>query len=312
MILGIDIGGTKTAFGFVDAKGVVVAKDTIATTGHTDIDAYVAAVKAAGGALMKSAGVAAITGIGIGAPNGNFYTGEVAFAPNLPWKGIIPLKSLFEQAFGIQTIVTNDANAAAMGEKKYGAAQGMKDFIFVTLGTGLGSGFVANGEMIYGHNGFAGELGHVIVDRSPAARLCGCGRKGCLERYASATGIVITAGLMLAEDKTDSLLRDKIGVLTAKDIHEAAEQNDELALAIFDYTARILGQALADAVAITEPEAIILFGGLANAGDYILKPAQHYMEENLLAIYKGKVKVIRSTIPDNDAAILGAAALIAN
>jgi glucokinase len=247
-----------------------------------------------------------ISRIGIGAPNGNYYTGNIEHAANLKWKGIIPMAKWIENKFSKPTIITNDANAAAMGEMIYGVAKGMKDFIMVTLGTGVGSGFVANGKLILGHDGFAGELGHVIAIRN--GRLCGCGRKGCLETYTSATGIVITANEILMQSKEASLLREA-HTITSKSIHDAALLGDRIALQIFDYTANILGQTLADAVAITSPEAIILFGGLSLAGDFILKPTQQYMDDNLLINYKGKVKILSSAFQGSDAAILGAAAL---
>ena len=246
-------------------------------------------------------------GIGVGAPNGNFHTGEIVFAPNLPWTGIIPLAKMIAEATGIETTLTNDANAAAIGEMIYGAAKGMKDFVVVTLGTGLGSGFVANGQLIYGHDGFAGELGHVIAVRD--GRRCGCGRNGCLETYASATGIVRTAEQWLEEKKDDTVLRKQAGKITSAGIFDAAKAGDKFAVALFEYTGKILGQALADVVAITSPEAIILFGGLANAGTLLLEPAKRHMEDNLLHIYKNRVPLIQSILPGADAAILGASAL---
>jgi glucokinase len=243
----------------------------------------------------------------MGAPNGNFYTGEIVLAPNLPWRGVIPVVKIVTELLDLKTTLTNDANAAAIGEMMYGAAKGMKDFILVTLGTGVGSGFVANGQMIYGHDGFAGELGHVIAVRD--GRKCGCGRNGCLEAYASATGIVRTANEWLDERNDASILRAHKDKITAKLIHEAAEQGDALAIELFDYTAKILGQVLADMVAITSPEAIIFFGGLAQAGDLLLGPVHKYMEENMLNIFQNKVTLLQSALPDADAAILGASAL---
>lgn len=305
--IGIDIGGTNTAYGFVNRRGEILQKGSIPTTGHNHPQAYMDALAATLAPLINSLGSRNIKGVGIGAPNGNFFTGEVIFAPNLPWKGVvIPMVKMAEAALGLKATLTNDANAAAIGEMMYGAAKGIKDFILVTLGTGVGSGFVANGQLIYGHDGFAGELGHVIAVRD--GRMCGCGRRGCLEAYTSATGIVATANEWLQQHPGDSMLRNK--AITAKMIHEAAEQGDELALHLFDYTARILGQTLADAVAITSPQAIILFGGLARAGDLLMVPLKQYMEENLLNIYKNKVQLIPSALPDADAAILGASALV--
>jgi len=245
--------------------------------------------------------------VGAGAPNGNFYTGEIMYAPNMPWHGVIPLAKLLNGSLGLKATVNNDANAAAIGEMTYGAAKGMKDFVLVTLGTGVGSGFIANGQMIYGHDGFAGELGHVTAIRD--GRLCGCGRRGCLETYASATGITRTAQEWLEERNDKTILRDHKEKLNSQIIHEAAEKGDAFALEIFDYTAKILGQTLADVVAITSPEAIIFFGGLAKAGDMLLKPIKQYMEANLLKIYKDKVSILHSAFKDSEAAILGASSL---
>ncbi len=307
LALGIDIGGTNTAFGIVNRRGEILAKGNLPTTGHASVEHYIAALKSVVLPYLEKEGIAHFAGAGIGAPNGNIFTGEIVFAPNMPWREIIPMARLIGDALGIKATLTNDANAAAVGEMMYGAAKGMKDFIVVTLGTGLGSGFVANGDVIYGHDGFAGELGHLIAVRD--GRRCGCGRLGCLETYASATGIVRTADAWLGERTDASLLRNDIGKVTAKAIHEAALQGDALALELFEYTGKILGQTLADAIAITSPEAIIFFGGLANAGDLLLHHVSHYMEANLLNIYKNKVQLLQSALPDADAAILGASAL---
>ncbi len=307
LALGIDIGGTNTAFGIVNRRGAIIAKGSVPTTGHASVQHYIAALKSAVLPLAEKEGLDHFAGAGIGAPNGNFFTGEIVFAPNMPWREIIPMAKLVSDALGMKATLTNDANAAAVGEMMYGAAKGMKDFIVVTLGTGLGSGFVANGDVVYGHDGFAGELGHVIAIRD--GRKCGCGRLGCLETYASATGIVRSADEWLAVRNEDSLLRKHTGKITAKAIHDAALQGDALALELFAYTGKILGQTLADAIAITSPEAIIFFGGLANAGDLLFTHVQHHMEENLLNIYKGKVQLLQSALPDADAAILGASAL---
>lgn len=307
LALGIDIGGTNTAYGIVNRSGEIVKKGSMPTVGHATVQDYIAAMTAEIMPLVQEYGLQNFVGIGVGAPNGNYYTGEIAFAPNLPWKGVIPLAKLMSESFHMKATLTNDANAAAIGEMTYGVAKGMKDFIVVTLGTGVGSGFVANGQMVYGHDGFAGELGHVIVD--PVGRICGCGRKGCLETYVSATGIVRTAEAFLDSSKKASLLRDRQNEITAKAIYESAEAGDELALEIFDYTSQILGMALANAVAITSPEAIILFGGLAKAGDILLRATRKYMEDYMLNIYKNKVALLTSYLPDADAAILGASAL---
>jgi len=307
LALGIDIGGTNTAYGIVTQNGEILHQGSITTKGYVNINGFIDHLFCTISEQISTSLIEQIKGIGIGAPNGNFYTGNIEFAPNLEWKGIIPLGRLFEQKFSIPTTVTNDANAAAMGEMKYGAAMGMKDFIMVTLGTGVGSGFVVNGNVLYGHDGAAGELGHVITIQD--GRACGCGRKGCLETYTSATGIVKTAMEFLSNTTTPSLLRS-YSILESKHIHEAAVQEDELAIAIFEYTGKILGFTLANTVAITSPEAIILFGGLAKAGEFIFKPTQFYIEENMLSIYKNKVKLLPSLLYEGNAAILGAAALV--
>jgi glucokinase len=308
LALGIDIGGTNTSYGIVNADGVILVKGSTPTIGYNTVEEYVLALKDVLMPAFDAVGKANIKGAGIGAPNGNFFTGNIVFAPNLPWHGDIPITKLVGDALGLKAILTNDANAAAIGEMMYGAAKGMKDFIVVTLGTGLGSGFVANGQMIYGYDGFAGELGHVIAVRD--GRKCNCGRNGCLERYASATGIVITAELWLAERNDKTILRNAAEKLTAKIIQDAAQQSDAFALEIYEYTGKILGQTLADAVAITSPQAIIFFGGLARGGDLILKPVRKHMEDNMLHIYKNKVALLLSALPDADAAILGASALV--
>lgn len=306
LALGIDIGGTNTSIGIVNRRGEIIAKSKIRTAGHATPHQYVQAIKEQVTTLTEGMSHEQFVGVGVGAPNGNVYTGEIVFAPNLPWEGVIPMAKLMQETLNLKAVLTNDANAAAFGEMAYGAAKGMKDFILVTLGTGLGSGFVSNGELIYGHDGFAGELGHVISVRN--GRRCGCGRNGCLERYASATGIVITAKEWLESRSNDSLLRGQ--ELTAHSIYLAAEQGDALALEIMEYTGMILGQTLADAVAITSPEAIIFFGGLANAGDLLFNPVRRHMEDNLLNIYKNKVKLMQSALKDSDAAILGASSLV--
>jgi len=308
--IGIDIGGTNTVFGVVDINGNFIMEDSIPTKNYSTIDEFIEALsKVINENLDNISEDYVLKGIGIGAPNGNYHNGTIEYAPNLNWEGIVPIADLLNNKFHVPVVLTNDANAAAMGEMIYGSAKGLKDFIVITLGTGLGSGFVVDGKIVYGHDGFAGELGHVIYD--PEGRLCGCGRKGCLETYASATGIVRTVLEMLEKSDTDSLLRDiDKDKLNSKDIYEAAVKGDKIALEAFDYTALVLGRKLADAVAITSPEAIFLFGGLALAGDYILVPTKKYMEENLLQIYKNKVRVELSGLMGKNAAILGAAALI--
>ena len=308
-VVGIDIGGTNTVFGIVDARGTILASGSIKTGAYDEADNYVDEVcKNLLPLIIANGGVDKIKGIGIGAPNGNYYSGTIEFAPNLPWKGIIPLAAMFEERLGIPTALTNDANAAAIGEMTYGAARGMKDFIMITLGTGVGSGIVINGQLVYGHDGFAGELGHVIVRRD--GRQCGCGRKGCLETYCSATGVARTAREFLVARPEPSLLRDiPAEDIVSKDVFDAAVRGDKLAQDIFEYTGRILGEALADFIAFSSPEAIILFGGLAKSGDYIMKPIRKAIDDNILKIYEGKTKLLISELKDADAAVLGASAL---
>lgn len=307
--VGIDIGGTNTVFGIVDARGHILYSDGIRTKDYPNIDNYVEVLSARLNKLIDSVGgPERIKGIGVGAPNANYYSGKIELAPNLPWKGIIPLADLLRNKLGIPVALTNDANAAALGEMTYGVARGMKDFIMITLGTGVGSGIVVNGQLVYGHDGFAGELGHVIVRRG--GRLCGCGRRGCLETYCSATGIVRTVHEVLSSTDEPSLLRNiPLDKVTSKDIFDAAEAGDKLALDIFHFTGTVLGEAFADFIAFSSPEAIILFGGLAKAGDYILKPIREAMDANVMNIYKGKTRLLVSELKDSDAAILGASAL---
>ena len=308
-VVGIDIGGTNIVFGLVDARGTILCSDSIKTQAYAEVEECIDAVCEKLMPLIESRGGAdKVKGIGIGAPNGNYYNGTIEFAPNLPWKGVIRLAEMFEERLGIPTALTNDANAAAIGEMTYGVARGLKDFIMITLGTGVGSGIVINGQMVYGHDRFAGELGHVIVKED--GRPCGCGRKGCLETYCSATGVARTAREMLIARSDESLLR-KIPAeeIVSKDVYDAAVRGDKLALEIFQYTGDILGRALANAIAFSSPEAIVLFGGLAKAGDLILKPVQKSMEENVLNIYKGKTRLLLSELKDADAAVLGASAL---
>lgn len=308
-VVGMDIGGTNTVFGIVDSRGNVLASDSVKTQQYTDINEYVAAVCDKLCPLLERFGGAdKIKGMGVGAPNGNYYSGTIEFAPNLPWRGVIPLAELFEAKLGIPTTLTNDANAAAIGEMTYGAARGLKDFVMITLGTGVGSGIVINGQLVYGHDGFAGELGHVIVDK--VGRQCGCGRKGCLETYCSATGVARTAREFLVARSEPSLLRNiPAEEIQSKDVYDAAVKGDKLAQDIFEFTGTILGEAFANFVAFSSPEAIILFGGLAKSGDYIMKPIQKALEDNVLNIYKGKTKLLLSQLKDADAAVLGASAL---
>ena len=309
-VVGMDIGGTNTVFGIVDQRGNVLATDSVKTQSYAKIEEYVEAVSSKLLPLIESVGgVEKIKGMGVGAPNGNYYNGTIEFAPNLPWKGVIPLAALFEEAIGVPTALTNDANAAAIGEMTYGAARGMKDFIMITLGTGVGSGIVINGQLVYGHDGFAGELGHVVVRRENG-RACGCGRKGCLETYCSATGVARTAREFLVARPEPSLLREiPAEEIVSKDVYDAAVKGDKLALDIFEFTGRILGEALSDFIAFSSPEAIVLFGGLAKSGDYIMKPIKKALDENILKIYEGKTKLLVSELKDADAAVLGASAL---
>ncbi len=309
-VVGIDIGGTNTVFGVVDARGTIIDSGSIKTAKHDKVEDYVNELYGQLFALLeKNDVVDKIAGIGVGAPNGNYFNGTIEFAPNLPWRGVLPLAQMLTDRFGIPVALTNDANAAAIGEMTYGAARGLKDFIMITLGTGVGSGIVVNGQLVYGHDGFAGELGHVIV-KPGNGRLCGCGRSGCLEAYTSATGVARTAREFLEMRKDNSLLRQiPIQDITSKDVYDAAIAGDQLAKDIFDYTGDILGEAFANFTAFSSPEAIILFGGLAKAGDLIMKPIQESMERNMLNIYKNKVKLLFSELKESDAAVLGASAL---
>ena len=310
-VIGIDLGGTNTVIGLVDVKGHILAKDdSIKTQAHPDIEEYTDSIAAVINKLAEENGCTGkLEGVGIGAPMANYYTGEIVNAANLPWKGIVPLGWLIEKKTGLTTKVTNDANAAAIGEMKYGVAQGMKDFVYITLGTGVGSGIVANGQLIYGHDGFAGELGHVIVKRNNG-RLCGCGRTGCLEAYCSATGVARTAREFLEIRKDDSMLRElPIEDITSKDVFDAANAGDQLAKDVFEYTGKILGEAFCDFTVFSSPKAIILFGGLAKSGELLLKPLRNAMEKNMMGIFKGKVQILLSELKEADAAVLGASAL---
>ena len=309
-VIGIDMGGTNTAFGIVDARGNVIAGNSIKTAKHSKIEDYIDELYTEITRLIEDNDAQdKIQGIGIGAPNANYFTGIIEDGVNLPWPTPIPLAELVSKKFGIPAVITNDANAAAIGEMTYGVARGLKDFIMITLGTGVGSGIVINGQMVYGHDGFAGELGHVIMKRNNG-RTCGCGRTGCLEAYCSATGVARTAREFLDIRKEDSLLRNlPIEEITSKDVYDAAIAGDKIAKDIFEYTGDILGQALADFVTFSSPEAFVLFGGLTKSGDLIMKPVKESLDKNILGCYKGKVKVLVSELKESDAAILGASAL---
>lgn len=309
--IGIDVGGTNTVFGFVDDEGTLVYESSIPTNSYEKADLFFDRLfKKIDDDFKKFNARYELAGIGIGAPNANYYKGTVEQAPNLNW-GFVNVLEIIKKYSPLPSAITNDANAAAIGEMLFGAAKGMKDFVVITLGTGLGSGIVVNGELVYGADGFAGEVGHTIFD--PHGRMCGCGRRGCLEAYASATGIRRTVFELLGTTVTPSELRQvNFNQLTAKDIADAANRGDKLALEAFDFTARVLGLKLADTVAYLSPEAIILFGGLALAGDLILEPTKRYMEENMLNIFKNKVKILPSALPGAHAAVLGASALIWN
>ncbi len=310
IIVGIDIGGTSTKFGLVDLDGKVLYQSKMPTQTHEDFHDYIKdldnAIKAA---IIKTVPDAKILGIGIGAPNANFYRGTIEHAANLRWKGIIPIVDIMKADFNVPVLITNDANAAAMGEMIYGKAQGMKDFIVITLGTGLGAGIVCNGKLVHGHDGFAAELGHVIIN--PHGRQCGCGRRGCLETYVSATGIKRTVYKMLADHMEESELRGiSFHDLNTKMITECANRGDLVAQDAFEYTGQVLGAKLADTVAHTDPQAIFLFGGLSLAGDLIFKPTRKYLEQTLMPIYRGKVKVLPSGLQNQSAPILGASSLV--
>ena len=310
-VVGIDIGGQTTKLGVVDARGTVLAQTVIRTDTYTDIAPYISELVVALNKVIADAGVEGkVKGIGVGAPNGNYYTGTIENAVNLSWGGTQTIyfsKLLSEAMNGLPVALTNDANAAAVGEMTYGAARGMKNFIMITLGTGVGSGIVINGDVVYGHDGFAGELGHVAAVRNNG-RTCNCGKTGCLETYASATGVARTAREWLELSNEPSVLRN-FDNISSKDVYEAAQEGDALALKIFEFTGNILGRSFADFIAFSAPEAIVLFGGLARAKEYLLKPIEDAMNANVLPLWKGKVKIVFSQLKESDAAILGASAL---
>jgi glucokinase len=310
--IGIDIGGTNTKFGLVNHRGDISYHGAILTHKHEKVEDFIDELyEAVKPAIAEAGGAEYVRGIGIGAPNGNIYNGTIEYAPNLRWKGIVPLAKLIGDRFGLPARLTNDANAAAVGEMMYGSAKGMKDFIMITLGTGVGSGIVANGQIIYGHDGFAGELGHTII--IPEGRdHPGTGTKGSLEAYASATGVARTALEFLDQrPKEDSLMRNYAREeIDARVVYECATQGDQMARDVYNYTGKILGLAFANFVMFSSPEAIILFGGMSKAGDLILVPTRENMEKHLLPIFQNKVKIIFSELREADAAILGASALV--
>jgi glucokinase len=310
-VIGVDLGGTNTVFGIVDKEGNVVCEGAIKTQEYLAVEDFVeAGCECLKPLLDKVGGIDNIQGMGIGAPNGNFYSGTIEHAPNLPWKGIVPLADMFKKKLGVPVSLTNDANAAAIGEMTYGAARGMKNFIVITLGTGVGSGIVINGQLVYGHDGFAGELGHVTMVRGEEGRLCGCGRKGCLEAYCSATGVARTAREALSSPDAESSLCDiPLDKITSLDVALAAEKGDELAIEIFRCTGQMLGAACADFAAFSSPEAFIFFGGLTKSGDLIMEPIKDAYNKYVLPIFRDKAKFLVSALMDSNAAVLGASAL---
>ena len=312
-VIGVDLGGTNTVFGIVDTYGKIVAEDSIKTQKYKTAEEFVeAGVACLLPLIAQGGGTEKIEGMGIGAPNANYYTGAIEIAPNIAWAhdSVVPLGEMFSQKLGIPVHLTNDANAAALGEMTYGAARGMKNFIVITLGTGVGSGIVINGQLVYGHDGFAGELGHVTMVRGEEGRVCGCGRKGCLECYCSASGMARTAREMLANTDRPSLLREKNPAdIESLDVSIAAGKGDELANEIFQFTGKMLGEACADFTAFSSPEAYIFFGGLCKAGDLIMKPIEESYNRAVMPIYRGKAKFLVSWLMNANAAVLGASAL---
>ena len=312
-VIGVDLGGTNTVFGIVDTYGKIVAEDSIKTQKYKTAEEFVeAGVACLLPLIAQGGGTEKIEGMGIGAPNANYYTGAIEIAPNIAWAhdSVVPLGEMFSQKLGIPVHLTNDANAAALGEMTYGAARGMKNFIVITLGTGVGSGIVINGQLVYGHDGFAGELGHVTMVRGEEGRVCGCGRKGCLECYCSASGMARTAREMLANTDRPSLLREKNPAdIDSLDVSIAAGKGDELANEIFQFTGKMLGEACADFTAFSSPEAYIFFGGLCKAGDLIMKPIEESYNRAVMPIYRGKAKFLVSGLMNANAAVLGASAL---
>ncbi|MGB8191090.1 MAG: ROK family protein [Chitinophagaceae bacterium] len=310
--IGIDIGGTTTKYGIVNHRGDIIDRGDLSTSKHSNVESFIDELyKTLQPSIKEVGGMDFIKGIGVGAPNGNYYKGTIEYAPNLHWKGIIPLADLISKRFGVACSLTNDANAAAVGEMMYGAARGMKDFIMITLGTGVGSGIVANGQLILGHDGFAGELGHTTI-RPGGRKHWGTDMYGSLEAYASATGIALTAKELLERHPGNASLMRKYqpDQIDSKIVFECASKGDELANEVYRFTGEILGEALANFIMFSSPEAIVLFGGVIKAGDLIMKPTRDHMEKNLLPIFQNKVKLIFSELKEADAAILGASALV--
>lgn len=311
VVAGIDIGGTNIIYGLVDKSGNVVAEGRLKTADYPDIKNYVTAQKKALDKILQTHPGHNLLGLGVGAPNANYHKGTIELAPNLAWKGIVPIAEYLNEKTGVPVFITNDANAAAMGEMLFGGAKGMKDFIVLTLGTGLGSGIAVNGDVVYGHTGFAGELGHTII--VPGGRECGCGRKGCYETYASASGLVRTVLSLLSEMRHESTLREMTPAeLTSKKIVEEAEKGDVIALAAINYTAEMLALGIVNAITFSSPEAVFLFGGLVKAGELLLAPVRDYVDKNVMPIFRGRVKILPSSVPESNAAVLGAAALAWN
>lgn len=312
-VIGLDLGGTNSVFGIVDQRGQVLATNAIKTQSYKTVEDFVdAGIEVLKPIIAKVGGISQIKAMGIGAPNGNFYRGTIEYAPNLVWahEGIVPLAKMFSDRLGIPVGLTNDANAAAIGEMQYGVARGMKNFIMITLGTGVGSGIVINGQMVYGVDGFAGELGHVTMVRGNEGRLCGCGRKGCLEAYCSATGVARTARELLETSSEPSLLRKmNPEEITSLDVSIAAGKGDKLALDIFNFTGDMIGAACADFASFSSPEAFVFFGGLTKAGDLLMNPIIAAYDKYVMPVFKGKAKFLVSSLDDASAAVLGASAI---
>ncbi|HSL87350.1 MAG TPA: ROK family protein [Bacteroidales bacterium] len=311
VVAGVDIGGTNTVFGLVDLSGKVLSDGHLTTTDYPVVKDFVKALAAGLRKLLEAKKGAELAGVGIGAPDANFHRGTIEHAPNLAWKGIVPLADLMMKELKVPVVLTNDANAAAMGEMVFGGAKNMNDFIILTIGTGLGSGIVVDGKLVYGHTGFAGEVGHMTV--VPGGRECGCGRKGCLETYASASGLVKTVSQMICDMRDESPLRDvPPSKLTSKMIAEAAAKNDPIAVKAMEYTAEKLGFGIVNSIVYTSPEAIFLFGGLAQAGEMLFAPVRKYLAKNNYVLFKNTVKILPSGIAESNGAVLGAGALILN